>query len=278
MLGEIPGVPIGTQYQSRLQLARAGVHRFTQAGISWSKDHPFAESIVASGGYEDDEDHGDWMLYTGEGGRDPNRGKQVSNQELSRGNLALVRSHKEGSPVRVIRRDAAVYRYDGLWRVDEVSRIVGRSGHWVFRFRLVATEAAAPGVAVSLPTGTTEPERRGSWTQRIVRQTSVSLSVKRIHDFACQICGTKLLLPSGPYAEAAHIRPLGRPHDGPDIAVNVLCLCPNCHVLFDAWAITIADNLDLIGRPGKLTVRPDHPISIAHVKYHRESRPTSASP
>jgi hypothetical protein len=33
--------------------------------------------------------------------------------------------------------------------------------------------------------------------------------------------------------EAAHIRPLGAPHNGPDTLDNTLCLCPNHHVLFD---------------------------------------------
>jgi hypothetical protein len=33
-----------------------------------------AESIVVSGGYEDDEDHGDTIIYTGHGGNDPQTG------------------------------------------------------------------------------------------------------------------------------------------------------------------------------------------------------------
>ena len=33
--------------------------------------------------------------------------------------------------------------------------------------------------------------------------------------------------------EAAHIRPLGAPHNGPDTLDNTLCLCPNHHVPFD---------------------------------------------
>ncbi|MGY2075623.1 HNH endonuclease [Blastococcus sp. SYSU DS0828] len=33
--------------------------------------------------------------------------------------------------------------------------------------------------------------------------------------------------------------PLGRPHDGPTVVENVLCLYPNHHVLFDKGAIFI---------------------------------------
>lgn len=45
--------------------------------------------------------------------------------------------------------------------------------------------------------------------------------------------------PSTWYAEAAHTRALGAPHDGPDSIENVLFLCPNDHVRFDTGAILI---------------------------------------
>jgi len=49
-----------------------------------------AESIVLSGGYTDDEDHGDEIIYTGDGGRDPRTGRQIR--------LALKRLEKELPP------------------------------------------------------------------------------------------------------------------------------------------------------------------------------------
>jgi hypothetical protein len=48
----------------------------------------------------------------------------------------------------------------------------------------------------------------------------------RLYDFTCQICGTRLATPAGAYAEICHIKPLGRPHNGPDVPENILCLCP----------------------------------------------------
>lgn len=54
-----------------------------------------ATAIVASGGYEDDEDHKDRLWYTGQGGNDlcGNR-RQIASQKLESGNKALlVRSH-----------------------------------------------------------------------------------------------------------------------------------------------------------------------------------------
>lgn len=54
-----------------------------------------------SGGYEDDEDGGDVIIYTGQGGQDKNS-RQCGNQKLEGGNLALERSMHYGLEVRVI--------------------------------------------------------------------------------------------------------------------------------------------------------------------------------
>jgi euchromatic histone-lysine N-methyltransferase len=49
-----------------------------------------ATSIVASGNYEDDDDNGETLVYTGQGANDllGNR-KQIGDQKLVAGNLAL---------------------------------------------------------------------------------------------------------------------------------------------------------------------------------------------
>ena len=41
-----------------------------------------ADSIVVSGGYEDDEDDGDTIIYTGHGGNDANSKKQIADQTM----------------------------------------------------------------------------------------------------------------------------------------------------------------------------------------------------
>src|SRR4051795_1673543 len=97
LFGSPPGVPRGASFASRAEAARAGVHRPTQAGISGSQ-HEGADSIVVSGGYEDDEDYGDVIIYTGHGGRDES-GRAIADQTFDRGNLALARSCEEGLPV-----------------------------------------------------------------------------------------------------------------------------------------------------------------------------------
>ncbi|GER48365.1 SU(VAR)3-9 homolog 9 [Striga asiatica] len=80
-----------------------------------------ATSIIVSGGYEDDEDAGDVIVYTGQGGQDKN-GRQVKDQRLERGNLAMERNMHYGIEVRVIRDfkyegSCKVYVYDGLYKV-----------------------------------------------------------------------------------------------------------------------------------------------------------------
>lgn len=65
--GAPPHVRVGDTFKRRRTLARARVHRPTMAGICGTRASG-AESIVVSGGYEDDEDYGDEIIYTGQGG------------------------------------------------------------------------------------------------------------------------------------------------------------------------------------------------------------------
>ena len=73
--GHIPGVPVRAVFANRKALAASKVHKPTQGGISGSAGDGGADSIVVSGGYEDDADFGDEIIYTGHGGRDPASGR-----------------------------------------------------------------------------------------------------------------------------------------------------------------------------------------------------------
>ena len=90
-----------------------------------------------------------------------------------------------------------------------------------------------------------------------------------LYGFVCQACEVKLNTRAGPYAEGCHIKPLGRPHDGPDVTENVLCLCPNCHVLFDEGAIWLDDDLRVMPSGKKLKQDSSHVLNIEHIRYHR---------
>jgi putative restriction endonuclease len=160
-----------------------------------------------------------------------------------------------------------------LYRIEEYWHEPGASGFEVWRFRLIkdhSTTAIEPaGPDASTPSGTKQTRRAKTTVSRVIRDTSISRDVKKIHDFTCQVCGTRLEGPAGGYAEGAHIRPLGQPHNGPDTTDNILCLCPNHHWLFDCGAFGINDDFKLFGLAGELRTTPKHTIDVDHLTYHR---------
>lgn len=281
--GHIPGYPPGTLFENRADLAESRVHKHPQAGISGGQ-YEGAESIVLSGGYEDDTDYGDEIIYTGHGGRDNATSKQIRDQPFSRGNRALAYSKQQGLPVRVIRGSRhnnpnsppAGYSYDGLYRVEDFWRERGRSGFYIWRFKLNRLpEAGSSADLVSEPSAEYSSAPRKEYGRtRLLRDAGNTRYIKELYRHRCQMCGTSLVCAAGPYAEAAHIRALGSPHNGPDTLENMLCLCPNHHVLFDNGGITIAEDLSLIGEPGSLMLSDKHRISKEHLRYHRNLRST----
>ncbi|GAA3970136.1 YDG/SRA domain-containing protein [Hymenobacter antarcticus] len=274
----------GDLFESRLELSLHRQHRPRQAGICATQKEG-AESIVLSDKYEDDKVHEDFILYTGHGGRNQETGKQVTDQTLTDSNLGLARSEATGLPVRVYRKvripsGTTAFRYEGLFRVAGHQLAVGKSGFKVFRFRLELVVAAKSAVPVSYATPSLFDEtaptvaeaalRYEATTSRLIRDTAVTRQVKALYKYHCQVCDTRLEAPAGFYAEAAHIKPLGAPHNGPDILPNVLCLCPNHHVLFDLGTFAIADDYTLIGLPGKLHLKPQHQVAIEFLTYQRQ--------
>jgi len=116
------------------------------------------------------------------------------------------------------------------------------------------------GLDVNSPTGV---ERKSYVESRIIRDTLLSRSVKLIYDFKCQICGKGLIFQNGKkYAESHHIKPLGKPHNGPDILGNIICVCPNHHVLLDYGGMEL--NIH------NLISSPKHKISEEFIVYHNE--------
>ncbi|BBH65219.1 hypothetical protein ACTI_19040 [Actinoplanes sp. OR16] len=275
--GEVPGFPVGATFKDRAELMRHGVHRNGQAGIVGTGERG-AESVVVSGGYEDDEDDGDVIVYTGHGGRDQATGRQVADQSFSAsGNAALVTSHVDQVPVRVIRRADSGYRYDGLFHVESYWSERGRSGFMICRYRLVKSgnEFGADvriTDLVDLPRGNAAPGRKVTAVARLQRLQALSRAVKDLHEHRCQVCDIRLVIAGRGYAQGAHIRPVGRPHEGTDTADNLLCLCPNCHVLFDNGEIVVNDDFGIRSsypHRGALRTAPGHKINIENLAYHR---------
>ena len=83
VFGNIDNIKVGDVFESRKALAKAGIHNPLMSGISGTGEG--ACSIVLSGGYEDDVDDLNYILYTGQGGQDKPGGKQVSDQDFIKG-------------------------------------------------------------------------------------------------------------------------------------------------------------------------------------------------
>jgi putative restriction endonuclease len=208
ILGQIPGIQPGSFFRDRQELHDKKLHRGLMRGIA-----SHGSSIMLSGGYVDDEDLGDVIIYTGECGRDPNTGRQIADQQLLLGNRALAENHLNGIPIRVHRGKAHAaeipdghrYRYDGLYRVARYWEERGRDGFKIWRFRIeklpssdldplpqdIPSETLANGEA---PSGNETPLKRQFTVARTVRSTAVGDWVKRLHNFTCQICGSRLVI------------------------------------------------------------------------------------
>ncbi|XP_008670073.1 histone-lysine N-methyltransferase family member SUVH2 [Zea mays] len=157
IVGPMPGISVGDAFFFRMELCVLGLHGQVQAGIDYvsagrsASGEPIATSIIVSGGYEDDDDHGDVLVYTGHGGRDPNLHKHCVDQKLEGGNLALERSMAYGIEIRVIRAVKSrrspigkVYFYDGLYKVVDYWLDRGKSGFGVYKYKMLRIEGQEP--------------------------------------------------------------------------------------------------------------------------------------
>ncbi len=280
--GTPSGVRVGQEFIDRRELAANGVHAPYMAGISGTAVEG-ADSIVISGGYVDDLDFGDEIIYTGHGGRDPSTGRQVADQSIeASGNAGLITSRVLGLPVRVTRgrhpgnpyAPTKGLRYAGLYQVDSWCVERGRDGFQVVRFRLQRIPEQEPLVLPFAPEP--DPAFARSTVTRRIRDTALSRELKKAYDYTCQICGATISgFDDRRYAEGAHVKPIGRPHLGPDSWDNLLCLCPNHHTELDLGGIFITDTMTVVssGTPSGLGMEimflPTHRLETANVRYHR---------
>ena len=281
VFGEIDNVKVGQIFESRDALSKARIHGPTMAGI-WGRESEGACSIVLSGGYEDDIDDLNYILYTGQGGQDRPGGNQVADQEFVKGNKALVLSHKYNLPVRVSRGHqikngpSKGYRYDGLYYVNRFERIKGKSGFYICRFHLSSEkgiEKLETELKPTLKSDYKRTERTAATVNRLKRNVKLSEEVKKLYEYKCQVCNTYLKTPYGGIAIGAHIKGLGNPHNGPDVLENMICLCPNHHEQFDDYGYYIEPNtLEIKGLEGyegkKITINKKHKIDKELLKYH----------
>jgi putative restriction endonuclease len=108
-----------------------------------------------------------------------------------------------------------------------------------------------------VPRGNETPGSRKSKITRVVRSNAVDDWVKRSHDFTYQICGTALKLRQAHMRKHATSDRSVAPTTLPDVAENVLCLCPNCQVLFDELSLWINDDRSFGGKGWVASRKPD---------------------
>lgn len=123
-----------------------------------------------------------------------------------------------------------------------------------------------------------QPERAETTTSRIIRNTGLVKELKKMYNHECQVCGSHREKKGGDrYAEGHHLKPLGDPHNGPDIKSNILILCPNHHADFDYGRIAVnPDTLEVNHAYDKevdgttLTVRSGDSVAEALLRYHNQ--------
>ncbi|KAI0724530.1 hypothetical protein C8T65DRAFT_691548 [Cerioporus squamosus] len=161
--GAIPGIPVGSWWETREACSKDAIHAPWVAGISAGPQGAY--SVALSGGYEDDIDLGEAFTFTGSGGRDlkgtADKPKNLRTAPQSCDqtfeniyNKALLRSSETKKPVRVIRgyklkspyAPAEGYRYDGLYTVEKAwtEKGLNEKGYLVCKFALKRLAGQAP--------------------------------------------------------------------------------------------------------------------------------------
>ncbi|CAK9229826.1 unnamed protein product [Sphagnum troendelagicum] len=158
IIGSVPGVHVGDHFWYRIEMVIVGLHQQLEAGIAFigksksSSGMSFATSIVIKHNgnpYLDDEENGNIITYTGQGGlshRSPTA-HSVADQVLTRGNEALKNSFEHSKPIRVIRghKDkksptTESYTYLGLYKALAMRYEPGVGGNLVYKFDLQRLE------------------------------------------------------------------------------------------------------------------------------------------
>jgi hypothetical protein len=138
---------------------------------------------------------------------------------------------------------------------------------WAEEIRKSKTFNWSPYIQVKFdlkPVDLTSPDREDITVSRIIRDSKLSARVKALNDWECQICGLTLDMPEGKkYAEAHHIQPLGKPHSGPDVIENMICVCPNHHAMLDYGAVKLSGE-SIVSKHG-------HAISEQFIEYHNKN-------
>jgi putative restriction endonuclease len=122
---------------------------------------------------------------------------------------------------------------------------------------------------------------------RPFRDAAFTRSVRAIYNFTCAMTGLSIINGGGrSEVEAAHIRPVGNDHNGPDSMRNGIALSRSIHWMFDRGLFSVTDDYEilmvkqLIPDPIRRLLNPDSKILLPadrrlcphpqFLQYHRE--------
>ncbi|KAG8039382.1 hypothetical protein GUJ93_ZPchr0036g6506 [Zizania palustris] len=137
-VGAVPGVEIGDIFYFRMELCVIGLHAPSMGGIDYmsakfgTDEDSVAICIVAAGGYENEDEDTDTLVYSGSGGNSKNS-EERHDQKLERGNLALERSLHRKNEIRVIQES---------WKERT------KSGINCFKYKLLREPGQPDGAAI----------------------------------------------------------------------------------------------------------------------------------
>ena len=121
---------------------------------------------------------------------------------------------------------------------------------------------------------------------RPFRDATFKKKVRQAYDLRCAVSGLQLINGLGhAEIEAAHIRPVGNDHNGPDSVRNGIALSRTMHWMFDRGVISLSDDYDImlaknrvpdeikqLMQPGGKIILPADSRYYPHpqfLKYHR---------
>jgi putative restriction endonuclease len=137
-----------------------------------------------------------------------------------------------------------------------------------------------------VPSLTQNQDRHEHNSRRHSRSIAFSIAVKKLYNYTCAVCRSKLSDPTGrPEVQSAHIYP--KKLNGSDDVRNGICLCRMHHWAFDVGWIAISNNYKIIVRQnvpnepefklitefsGKPILLPEKRQFAPHILFLQESR------
>ena len=224
-----------------------------------------------TGPYADDVTAGQFT-YIGEG--------RTGDQTLTAGNRLLASAKDSPLPIFFFYQSPGddTWEYQGLVDVVDYRQVhYDPEDRLIFEFTLQRRSEAHERVdAEEHARDLAQPSRVETTRSRVIRNTTASRQLKQLYGHQCQLCGdVRQRTSEAAYAEAHHLQPLGRPHDGPDVTANLLVLCSNHHADFDYGMVsvdpvhlTVAHAYDHSLSGTKLSVAAAHPLEDEFLDYH----------